>query len=119
MTVVFDAEQLAVDPPLLPLQDQYHDPEPLTEEAVPALQRPLVGVLLNDWPFDEPQLPLVLVDDVSSSNSSGTITLETTVASLTDQALRENAAQRKISKANRLLSGMMVFDILYNTLNSS
>ncbi|CAK0752727.1 hypothetical protein CCP4SC76_2330002 [Gammaproteobacteria bacterium] len=66
--VTFDAEQLAVDPPLLPLHDQYHGPEPLTEEAVPALQRPLVGVLVNDWPLDEPQAPFVPVYSSSTSD---------------------------------------------------
>jgi len=53
-----DAEQLAVEPPLLPLQDQYHGPEPLTDEAVPKLQSPLLGALSSVWPLAPPHVPL-------------------------------------------------------------
>ena len=57
------AEQLAVDPPLLPLQDQFHGPEPLTAEAVPVSQRPPVGVLVSVCPLAKPQLPLMAVGE--------------------------------------------------------
>ena len=33
------AEQLAVVPPLVPVQVQFHGPEPVTVDAVPVLQR--------------------------------------------------------------------------------
>ena len=38
-----NAEQLAVVPPLIPVQDHDHGPEPDTAEAEPALQKFVVG----------------------------------------------------------------------------
>jgi hypothetical protein len=55
------AEQLAVVPPHLPAQDQFHGPLPVTAEAVPALHRFMVGALLTATPFDEPHEPLTTV----------------------------------------------------------
>jgi hypothetical protein len=52
------AEQLAVDPPLLPLQDQVQGPVPKTVVADPAEQRLVVGADDRLAPFDEPQTPL-------------------------------------------------------------
>jgi hypothetical protein len=37
------------------MHDQYHGPVPVTGEAVSALQRLVVGALLDATPFDEPQ----------------------------------------------------------------
>lgn len=54
----FDAMHCAVVPPLLPLQLQSHGPLPLTEEAMPALHRPVVGLLLKLSPFADPHVPL-------------------------------------------------------------
>ena len=51
------AEQLAVVPPLLPAQDQFHGPLPVTAEAVPTLQSPVVGALLTAVPLAVPQEP--------------------------------------------------------------
>ena len=53
-----DAEHCAVVPPFDPAQLQLHGPEPLTAEAVPALQRLVVGVVEVVSPFAEPQEPL-------------------------------------------------------------
>ena len=52
------AEHWALLPPLLPVQLHDHGPEPLTKEAVPALQRLVAGALLTVVPFAEPQAPL-------------------------------------------------------------
>jgi hypothetical protein len=46
------AEHDAVVPPLVQLQ--CHGPLPLTTEAVPVLQKFLVGALLTATPFDKP-----------------------------------------------------------------
>ncbi len=52
------AAQLAAEPPFEPAQLQFQGPVPLTAEAAPALQRPVVGTLVRSAPFDVPQLPL-------------------------------------------------------------
>jgi hypothetical protein len=52
------AEQLAVVPPLEPVQLHVHGPLPLTAVAVPELQRFVVGADVNVPPFDEPHAPL-------------------------------------------------------------
>lgn len=58
MMVVTLAEQLAVEPPLLPVQVQDQGPDPLTEDALPALQRFAGGgALAIDVPLAEPQTP--------------------------------------------------------------
>ena len=54
---VFDAEQLAVEPPPEPVHDQLHGPEPETLEAEPALQSPEVGADETVVPLAEPQEP--------------------------------------------------------------
>jgi hypothetical protein len=53
-TAAGGAEQLAVVPPLLPAQDQFHGPLPVTAEAAPALQRFVAGALLTATPLAEP-----------------------------------------------------------------
>src|SRR5712671_3635580 len=53
------AEQLAVEPPSLPAQDHAQGPLPETDEAVPVLQRPVVGAWVKFLPFGPPQLPFV------------------------------------------------------------
>jgi hypothetical protein len=52
------AEQLAVAPPPDPAQVQSHGPAPVTVDAVPALQRFVVGALVRSAPFEEPHAPL-------------------------------------------------------------
>jgi hypothetical protein len=52
-----DAVHCAAVPPLLPVQLQFHGPLPVTDEAVPVVQRLAVGLLLKLSPFDEPQAP--------------------------------------------------------------
>jgi hypothetical protein len=52
-----DATHTAVAPPLLPAQLHDHGPLPLTFDAVPALQRFAVGVLVRLPPFEEPHAP--------------------------------------------------------------
>jgi hypothetical protein len=52
------AEQFAVDPPFVPVHDQYHGPVPVIPEKFPELQRPVVGALENDPPFEYPHCPL-------------------------------------------------------------
>jgi hypothetical protein len=54
---VLDAEQLAVVPLLEPVQDHVHGPEPVTLDAVPAVQRLVVGTVLTVVPLAEPQVP--------------------------------------------------------------
>ena len=54
------AEQLAVDPPPDPAQDQPHGPVPVRAVAVPALQRFEVGALKKFCPFAEPQAPFTI-----------------------------------------------------------
>jgi hypothetical protein len=56
-TAATEAEQLAVVPPLLPVQDQFHGPLPVTPEAVPTLQSPVVGALLTAVPLALPHEP--------------------------------------------------------------
>jgi hypothetical protein len=51
------ASQSAVVPPLLPAQNQNHGPLPITAEAGPELQSPLVGALTRVWPLDGPHAP--------------------------------------------------------------
>ena len=46
-------------PPPEPAHVQFHGPEPFTLEAVPALQRFAVGVLVRSAPFEEPHAPFV------------------------------------------------------------
>lgn len=52
------AEQVASPPPYDPVQSQFHGPLPVTEVGVPALQRLVVGVEVNDPPFDDPHTPV-------------------------------------------------------------
>ena len=54
------AEQLALLPPLLPLQDQVQGPEPPTVDAVPLAQRFDVGFDATVVPFAEPQEPCTI-----------------------------------------------------------
>ena len=56
----FFAEQVALVPPPLPAQLHDHGPLPLTDDAVPALQRLAVGAVLSLPPFEEPHVPLTL-----------------------------------------------------------
>jgi hypothetical protein len=58
-TILSRAEQLAVVPPFEPAHVQFHGPEPPPVEAVPAVQRLLVGALVRSAPFDEPHAPLM------------------------------------------------------------
>jgi hypothetical protein len=58
--VLRSAEQLAVEPPFDPVQLHDHGPEPVTDEAVPVLHKPVVGVLVRSAPFDAPHAPFVL-----------------------------------------------------------
>jgi hypothetical protein len=52
------AEQLAVEPPLVPEQDHDHGPKPLTEEAKPVVQRLVDGALVTPTPLADPHAPL-------------------------------------------------------------
>ena len=52
------AEQVAVVPPFDPAQLHDHGPLPLTDEAVPGLQRLLAGALEKVSPLELPQAPL-------------------------------------------------------------
>ena len=54
-------------PPPEPAQLQVHGPLPLTVDAVPAVQRLAVGVLVRSAPFEEPHAPLTFVVDASLS----------------------------------------------------
>ena len=56
--IVLLAEQFAVEPPFVPLHDQYQGPEPEIPLDVPELHSPAVGVLENDPPFEYPHCPL-------------------------------------------------------------
>ena len=57
VTVLY-AEQLTVDPPFVPLHDQYQGPEPEIPLAVPELHSPELGALVNEPPFEYPHCPL-------------------------------------------------------------
>jgi hypothetical protein len=60
------AEHEALVPPFDPAQVQFHGPFPVTAEAVPALHRLVVGVLVKSPPFEEPHaLSTVTFDGVS------------------------------------------------------
>ena len=64
---VFDAEQLAVEPPPEPVHDQLHGPEPEKEATVPAVHRPAEpeereGAVV---PLTEPQVPATGVAQVT------------------------------------------------------
>jgi hypothetical protein len=56
---VSDAVQLAVAPPLEPPQLHVHGPEPATDDAVPAEQRPAEGLDDTVVPFADPHTPLI------------------------------------------------------------
>ena len=51
------AEQVAVVPPFVPAQLQFHGPEPVTALAVPAVQRLVLGAVVKVPPWDAPQTP--------------------------------------------------------------
>ena len=53
------AEQLASVPLFIPVQFQLQGPVPVTAVAVPALQKLVVGAMVNAPPLLEPQLPLI------------------------------------------------------------
>ena len=53
------AEHDAVVPPLLPLQDQFHGPVPVTDEAKPTEQSPMVGAVLTATPLAGPHWPFI------------------------------------------------------------
>jgi hypothetical protein len=57
------AKQPATVPPVLPVQFQIHEevPSAVTAEAVPAVQRLVVGAELIVWPLAEPHAPSVTV----------------------------------------------------------
>ena len=44
---------------MLPVQVHDHGPVPVTDEAVPVVQSPVVGLDVKLAPFDGPQTPLV------------------------------------------------------------
>jgi hypothetical protein len=56
----YGAEQLAGVPPLLPAQDQFHGPVPVTADAVPRLQSPVVGALVTATPLAVPHEPFTV-----------------------------------------------------------
>ncbi len=56
------AEQLAVVPPLDPVQLHVQGPVPLTVVGVPELQRLVVGAEVKVPPFDAPHTPFTGVD---------------------------------------------------------
>jgi hypothetical protein len=56
-----DAVQVALTPPLEPLQLHVHGPEPVTEEAVPVAQRLTVGADDSVVPFAVPHTPPICV----------------------------------------------------------
>ena len=49
---------MLVVPPFVPAQDQAHGPAPLMAEAVPVLQRPVVGAVEDVTLFEAPHAPL-------------------------------------------------------------
>ena len=55
--VVLGAEQDAVVPPLVPEQDQFQGPEPVTEVGFPDEHNADDGALVRSTPFAEPQAP--------------------------------------------------------------
>jgi len=61
------AEQVAVVPPFEPVQLHVQGPLPLTDEAVPALQRLLAGALEKVPPLELPHAPLTGVDATPNS----------------------------------------------------
>jgi hypothetical protein len=70
LTFVVEAslsEHAAVLPPLLPAQLHDHGPVPLTVDAVPAVQRLVVGLVPTVNPFDEPHTPLTALGDVEEA----------------------------------------------------
>ena len=62
---VLFAEQVAVEPPPEPAHVQLHGPVPDTEDAVPVVQRLVVGAEVKDPPCDDPQEPLIGVGVVT------------------------------------------------------
>jgi hypothetical protein len=44
---------------LLPLQVQFHGPEPVIADAIPAEHKLVVGAVAVEVPFAEPQAPLI------------------------------------------------------------
>ena len=58
------AEQVAVVPPFVPAHDQLHVPLPVTEEAVPLVQRLLFGAMVKVAPLLVPQTPFITVEGI-------------------------------------------------------
>jgi hypothetical protein len=58
------ALQLAVVPPLLPLQLQFHGPDPARVVAVPEVQKFAVGAAENVLPLLTPHTPLIGVGGI-------------------------------------------------------
>jgi hypothetical protein len=67
----YGAEQLAGVPPLLPAQDQFHGPLPVTAEAVPALHRLVVGALLTALPLAVPHTPFTAEEATVAEQLAG------------------------------------------------
>ena len=59
LVLVREALHCAVVPPFRPAHDHVHGPFPETLDAVPALQRFVVGAVETVVPFAEPQTPFV------------------------------------------------------------
>ena len=55
----FNAEQVAVVPPFVLLQLQFHVTVPVTDEGVPLVQRLAEGAIVKVWPPAVPQVPLI------------------------------------------------------------
>jgi hypothetical protein len=58
-STVLNAEHPAVAPPPTPTHDHVQGPVPRTVDAVPVVQRFVVGAVLKDCPLEEPQTPFM------------------------------------------------------------
>lgn len=56
---VINAVHDAINQPLIPLQDQSHGPDHITEEGFPAEQRSVEGAEANVCPSDAPHTPSI------------------------------------------------------------
>ena len=65
------AEQLAGVPPLLPAQDQFHGPLPVTAETVPVVQSPVLGAVLTALPLAVPQEPFTAEEATGAEQLAG------------------------------------------------
>ena len=111
-TVATGAAQLTVMPPLAPLQFHVQGPLPETDDAEPAAQRPLRGLMVTARPLDEPQLASIsaVVETGSGANRVGS---EDSTAA-TGAAAGADAEEAAVGEALVSVAGPALASLLFS-----